>query len=180
MTPEEFDRLFDNAFTEWAKDPAQSLLVAYFPPSVIERLRASSVPAPALFFEYLKRLESDRATEQSFTEDLFRLLGDEDGFEWPPDDLGRCLALAVFREHARECVAGDDHELKMLDDTDSGGDEVVKEEVGISVRLTRSLFGDDILRRSLLRVSLAKPTFAALPFLWLRKMKPQFGSRRHP
>jgi hypothetical protein len=45
MTPEEFDRLFDGAFAEWARDPAQSLLVAYFPPAVIERLRASSVPA---------------------------------------------------------------------------------------------------------------------------------------
>src|SRR4029077_1949161 len=42
------------------------------------------------------------------------------------------------------------------------------------------LFAYGILRRLLLRVSVAKPTFAALPFLWLRKMKPQFGSRRHP
>jgi hypothetical protein len=119
MTPEEFDRLFDGAFTEWARDPAQSLLVAYFPPTVIERLRASSVSAPALlFFEYLKRLETDPETEQSFTEDLFRLLGDGDGFDWPVNDLGRCLALVVFREHARERMIGSGPDPKTLDDRD--------------------------------------------------------------
>jgi hypothetical protein len=69
---------------------------------VVERLRASSVPAPVLFFEYLKRVETDPEAERSFTHDLFWLLGDEDGFEWPADDLGCCLALAVFREHAKE------------------------------------------------------------------------------
>jgi hypothetical protein len=29
-------------------------------------------------------------------------LGDEDGFDWPVDELGRCLALAVFREQAKQ------------------------------------------------------------------------------
>jgi hypothetical protein len=77
-------------------------LVAYFPPAVIERLRASSTTAPALFFLYLKRLESDPEAEQNFTHDLFRLLTDEEGFDWPADDLGRCLTLAVFRQHAKE------------------------------------------------------------------------------
>jgi hypothetical protein len=95
MTPEEFDRLFDGALTEWVSDAAQSLLAAYFPVAVIEQLRASSVPAPMLFFGYLKRLEGDLEAEESFAQDLFRLLGDEDGFEWPSGDLGRCLALAV-------------------------------------------------------------------------------------
>jgi len=37
---------------------------------------------------------------------------------------------------------------------------VTKEVVGIHVLLTRSLFGDGILHRFLLRVSLTKPTFA--------------------
>jgi hypothetical protein len=50
----------------------------------------------------LKRLESDPEAEASFTLDLFRLLSDENGFEWPVDDLGRCLALAVFREHTKQ------------------------------------------------------------------------------
>src|SRR6516164_8270755 len=54
--------------------------------------------------------------------------------------------------------------------------EVTKEVVGIHVLLTRSLFGDGIPRSLLLRVSLAKPTFAALRFLCLRKTKLQFGS----
>ena len=40
--------------------------------------------------------------------------------------------------------------------------EVTKEIVGIHVLLTRSLFGDGILRSLLLRVSLAKPTSAPL------------------
>src|SRR6516225_4967031 len=39
-----------------------------------------------------------------------------------------------------------------------------KEVVGIQVLLTRSLFGDGIPRRVLLRVSLAKPTSASLRF----------------
>jgi hypothetical protein len=43
-------------------------------------------------------------------------------------------------------------------------EEVTKEAVGIHVLLTRSFFGDDIPRRSLLRVSLAKPTSAPLRF----------------
>jgi len=41
---------------------------------------------------------------------------------------------------------------------------VTKEAVGIHVPLTRSFFGDGIPRRLLLRVSLAKPTLAALRF----------------
>ena len=41
---------------------------------------------------------------------------------------------------------------------------VTKEVVGIHVLLTRSLFACDILRRLLLRVSLAKPTSAPLRF----------------
>jgi len=42
--------------------------------------------------------------------------------------------------------------------------EITKVPVGIHVLQTRSLFGDGIPRRSLLRVSLAKPTFALLRF----------------
>ena len=42
--------------------------------------------------------------------------------------------------------------------------EVTKGAVGIRVPLTLSLFGDGIPRRLLLRVSLAKPTSAALRF----------------
>jgi hypothetical protein len=42
--------------------------------------------------------------------------------------------------------------------------EISKEVAGIHVLLTRSLFGDGIPRRSLLRVSLAKPTSAPLRF----------------
>ena len=48
--------------------------------------------------EYLKRLETDPEAEQGFTHDLFRLSTDGESFEWPTNDLGRCLALSVFRE----------------------------------------------------------------------------------
>ena len=48
--------------------------------------------------------------------------------------------------------------------TDTEPAAVSKEVVGIHVLLTRSLFDDGILRRLLLRVSLAKPIFAALRF----------------
>jgi hypothetical protein len=41
---------------------------------------------------------------------------------------------------------------------------VTKEVVGLHVLLTGSLFGDDILRMLLLRVSLAKPTSVPLRF----------------
>ena len=82
--------------SRFCKSTEQSPLKAYFPVSVIERLRGSSVAAPAYFFQYLKRLETEPELQESFTLDLFRLLGDEDGFDWPVDDLGRCLALAVF------------------------------------------------------------------------------------
>ena len=37
--------------------------------------------------------------------------------------------------------------------------EIVKEEVGVSIRLSRLLFGGVFPRRLLLRVSLGKPTF---------------------
>jgi hypothetical protein len=50
--------------------------------------------------------------------DLFRLLSDEDGFDWPLDDLGLCLALAVFREHTKERLKSRDPEPETLDDTD--------------------------------------------------------------
>ena len=43
-------------------------------------------------------------------------------------------------------------------------EEITKVVVAIHVRLTRSLFGDDILRGFLPRVSLAKPTSAPLRF----------------
>jgi hypothetical protein len=43
-------------------------------------------------------------------------------------------------------------------------EEITKVVVAIHVRLTRSLFGDDILRGLLPRVSLAKPTSAPLRF----------------
>ena len=55
--------------------------------------------------------------------------------------------------------------------------EITREVVGIHVLLTRSLFGDGILRRLLLRVSLAKPTSAVLRCSWLPEMKLQFGPR---
>jgi len=42
--------------------------------------------------------------------------------------------------------------------------ETTKEVVGIRTLLTHSLFGDGILRKLLLRVSLAKPTSAPLRF----------------
>src|SRR5258706_2154411 len=57
--------------------------------------------------------------------------------------------------------------------------EILKEVVGIHALLTRSLFGADILRGWLQRVSLAKPTSAPLRCGWLRRTKPQFGSRQH-
>ena len=102
MTPEDLDGFFDDASNDRSADAEQSPLKAYFPVSVIERLRRSSVAAPAYFFQYLKRLETEPELQESFTLDLFRLLGDEDGFDWPVDDRGRCLALAVFREQAKQ------------------------------------------------------------------------------
>jgi hypothetical protein len=86
MTPEEFDRMFDGAFAKWVRDRAQSLLTAYFPLAVIDRLRASSVSAPTLLFEPLKRLETETEAEQSSTQDLFRLLADEGCFDGSADD----------------------------------------------------------------------------------------------
>jgi hypothetical protein len=62
---------------------------------VIERLRASSVAAPAQFSQSLKLLETEPEPQESFTLDLFRLLGDEGGFDWPVDDLRRCLCTRV-------------------------------------------------------------------------------------
>jgi hypothetical protein len=97
MIPKDFSRFFDDQ----GQNAAQSPLRAYFPPAVIERLRVSSV-APSRLFGAELRLETDPEAEASFTLDLLRLLGDGDGFEWPVDDLGRCLALAVFREHTRQ------------------------------------------------------------------------------
>ena len=63
-------------------------------------------------------LETEPELEESFTLNLFRLLGDEDRFEWPVDDLGRCLALAVFREHAKQRLGSQDSEFETLGDTD--------------------------------------------------------------
>jgi hypothetical protein len=85
---------------------------------VAERLRASSVAPSRLFVAELKRLETNPELQESFTLDLFRFLGDEHGFEWPVDDLGRCLALAVFREHTKERVSSQEPEPETLDDTD--------------------------------------------------------------
>ena len=65
MTPEDLDGFFDDASNDRSADAEQSPLKAYFPVSVIERLRRSSV-----------------------------------------DDLGRCLALAVFREQAKQRMDG--------------------------------------------------------------------------
>ena len=59
-----------------------------------------------VLFQYLKRLETEPELQESFTLDLFRLLGEEDGFDWPVDDLGRCLAPAVFREQAKQRMDG--------------------------------------------------------------------------
>jgi hypothetical protein len=117
MNPEDFDLLFDDAFDDQSPDAAQSQLRAYFPPAVIERLRASSVAAPVHFFQYLKRLETEPELQDSFTLDLFWLLGDEDGFDWPLDDLGRCLARAVFREHTKQRVDSQEPEPETLEDT---------------------------------------------------------------
>jgi hypothetical protein len=64
---EDFDRLFDGAFAEWSRDPAQSPLVTCFPVSVIERLRASSIARSRLFFAELKRLETDPKVEENFS-----------------------------------------------------------------------------------------------------------------
>jgi hypothetical protein len=99
MYPDDFTRFFNH--DNKSQDAEQSPLRALFPASVIE-LRASSVPAPVQFSQYLKRLETEPELQESFTLDLFRLLGDEKGFNWPLNDLGRCLALAVFRAHTKE------------------------------------------------------------------------------
>jgi hypothetical protein len=94
MNPED-SRFFEN--DDQSQDATQLPLSTYFPTFVIEGLRASSVPPPVQFSQYLKRLETEPEVEESFTLDLFRLLGDEDGFDWPLDDLSRCLTLSVFR-----------------------------------------------------------------------------------
>src|SRR5262249_15736722 len=70
-------------------------------------------------------------------------------FDYPPRNLIWTSARAALTETDEENVAGG---------------PVSKEVVGVHVLLTRSLFACDILRRLLLRVSLAKPTFAALRF----------------
>ena len=119
MTPDDFDRLFDDAFDDRGDAAAQSPLRAYFPPAVIERLRASSVAPSRLFVAELKRLETEPELQKSFTLDLFRLLGDEDSFDWPLDDLGRCLALAVSQEHTKQRLSNQEPEPEMLDDTDT-------------------------------------------------------------
>ena len=47
------------------------------------------------------------------------VLGDEKGFNWPVNDLGRCLALAVFRAHTKERLQSQDAKPETLaDDTD--------------------------------------------------------------
>jgi hypothetical protein len=63
MTSDDFDRLFDDAFEDGGADAALSHLRAYFPVSVVERLRASSVPPPVRFSQYLKRLEAEPELE---------------------------------------------------------------------------------------------------------------------
>src|SRR5262245_22856295 len=57
---------------------------------------------------------------------------------------------------------------------------ITKELAAIHVLLSRSLFGDGILRSLLLRVSLAKSTSAVLQYEWRRRTKPRSGSRQHP
>src|SRR5271167_213930 len=57
---------------------------------------------------------------------------------------------------------------------------VNQEVVGTRAPPTRSLFGGDILRSLLPRVSLAKPTSAPLQYLWLRGTKPRFWFPQHP
>jgi hypothetical protein len=71
MNPENLDRFLDKIFAEWSQDAAQSPLRAYFPALVIERLRASSVPLPVQFSQYLKRLETETELEDSFAHGLF-------------------------------------------------------------------------------------------------------------
>ena len=56
------------------------------------------------------------AAEESFTLDLFRLLGDEERFDWAVDDLG--LALAVFREYTKQRSDSQDPQAETLDDMD--------------------------------------------------------------
>jgi hypothetical protein len=114
MIPEDFSRFFDDQ----GQNAAQSPLRAYFPVSVIERLRASSVAPSRLFGAELKRLETEPEAEPSFTLDLARLLGDAGGFDWPVNDLGRCLALAVFHEHAKQLFTGPGPDKEALDDAD--------------------------------------------------------------
>jgi hypothetical protein len=65
----------------------------------------------------LKRLETEPELQDSFPLDLFLLLGDEDSFDWPLNDLERCLALAVFREHAKGRLSRQDAQPETLDDT---------------------------------------------------------------
>jgi hypothetical protein len=112
MTPEGFSRFFDEDFADQSQDTGQSPLESLLP--ALGRRTASS------------RLDRSTAIhrgiepelEESFTLDLFRLLGDEDGFEWPLDDLGRCLARGVFREHTKERLSSQEPEPETLDDTD--------------------------------------------------------------
>jgi hypothetical protein len=58
----------------------------------------------------------------------------------------------------------DNAELPTTKPRDSELQEITKEVVGVHVLLTGSLFGDDILRRLLLRVSLGKSTSVPLRF----------------
>jgi len=114
MTPDDFSRFFGGDFDDQSQNAEESPLRAYFPVMVIERLRASPTAAPVLFFGYLKRLESESALQENFTTDLFGLLGDADGFDCPLDDLGCCLALAVFREHTKQCLDSQEPEPERL------------------------------------------------------------------
>jgi hypothetical protein len=86
---------------------SRSIIVSgLFPASGCRTAQSEFSPAPTLCFEYLKYLEADPETEQVFSHDLFRLLADEDVFDWTVNDLGRCLALAVFREHVKQRAIG--------------------------------------------------------------------------
>jgi hypothetical protein len=127
LNPDDLDRFLDEIFADQSQDAAQSPLNAYFPVAVIERLRASPVAPSRLFVAELKRLETDPEAEQSFTLDLFRLLGDEDGFEWPVDDLGRCLALAVFREHTKQLLSGQGPEQRRLNGAEGDGSQTASQ-----------------------------------------------------
>jgi hypothetical protein len=120
MSPEDFNRLLDRIFAQWnrGRAPVPPLAFACLPAPVIERLGASSGDPSKLFFAELKRLDANPEAEGTFRQDLLRLLTDYDGFEWPVDNLGRCIALAIFWLQIRQALKKIAPEVANLEDTD--------------------------------------------------------------